>query len=102
LQENAELKLYYFTRYNLVSLCKILGFHGADYEECHLKDLAFLRSLRWLLVTDSVVATSPILVTLLMEAIGSSKTSVHTKVTRRSIPEGDTFHSHRHETRGKY
>jgi hypothetical protein len=33
--------------------------------------------------------------TLKMEAIRSSETSVHTKSTRRHIPEGGILHSHR-------
>jgi hypothetical protein len=38
----------------------------------------FLRSMRRLLVTASVVPSSPILVTLMKEALSSSETSVHT------------------------
>jgi hypothetical protein len=45
----------------------------------------FLRSLRQLLVKASVVPCSPILVTLMMEALSSSETSVLTRTTRRNI-----------------
>jgi hypothetical protein len=40
-----------------------------------------------LLVTVNVIPSSPILLTLLMEAIGSSETSVLTRTTGRNIPE---------------
>jgi hypothetical protein len=45
----------------------------------------FLRSVRRLLVT-AYVHSSPILVTLMIEAIRSPETSVLTRATRRNIP----------------
>jgi hypothetical protein len=50
------------------------------------KNIIFIRSvLRWL-VTANFVPSSPILVTLMIEELRSSETSVITRATLRSIP----------------
>jgi hypothetical protein len=57
----------------------------------------FLRCVLRLLVTVNVIPSSPILVTLMMEAKRSSERSVLTRATHRHIHEDGNLRSHRRE-----
>jgi hypothetical protein len=59
-----------------------------------LGTLAVTSNRRRLLFTANVVPSSPIPVTLVMDAIRSSETSAITRATWRNIPEVSIIHSH--------
>jgi hypothetical protein len=61
-----------------------------------------VHSVRQLLVTASVVPSSLILVSLMMEATSSSETSVLTRATQHNIAQDSILHTHCRENLKSY
>jgi hypothetical protein len=76
--------------------CKNRSF-GGTYHLHHQSDIVFLLGVLQLLGTANVVPSSPILATVIMEAIRISDTSDSTRATRFTIPEDGILRSHRRE-----
>jgi hypothetical protein len=61
-----------------------------------------IRSLLRLLVTANIVPNSPIFVTLMIEAIRFSESTVITIAARRNIPKDGILNSHRRQNLKSY
>jgi hypothetical protein len=81
-----------------VSLCTYVRADCVEYSD---EIRVFLHSVQLLLITANVLPSSPILVTLMMEALGFSETPVLTRAARH-ITEDGILHSHRHENFRSY
>jgi Na+/H+-translocating membrane pyrophosphatase len=85
-KQEIRLSLVKFEVFTAVTMKNGVFWDVAQCGSC-TSNIIFLLSVLRLLVTANVVPTSRTYVTLMMEAICSSETSVLTRVTRRNIPE---------------
>jgi hypothetical protein len=93
--------LYYTTLYYTILYYTILYYTILYYTMLYYTIL-FLRSVLRLIVIASTAPSSATHVTLVMEALRSSETSVLTRATRRNVPENGIPHSHCRENLKSY
>jgi hypothetical protein len=62
--------------------------------ECFTAETVYIHSVLSLLVIVNILPSSPIFVTLMIEAIHSTEMSILTRAILRNIPEDDILHSH--------
>jgi hypothetical protein len=80
-----------------VTLWALVRTDGPEKTSASIIRVIFPRRMRRLLLTANVVPSSPILVTLMMQAQSSSETSIFTTATQRNIPKDGILRSHQRE-----
>jgi hypothetical protein len=85
-----------------VALCKNRRFGRTEHLHHQGDNILCISSQRASVDSYGYVPSSSISVTMMMEAVSSSETSVLTRATRRNISEDSVLHSHRRENLKSY